>query len=254
MTVPRRCQGDVTFNEIYRNAFSEWPRHIPGYICKTPPVGRGSAPRFAQCCSGPLYNITHITGPSDPAFPVSCAAFCQVDPKMDETNSRYPFGWSEHFMCLTDGGEEPSNWEVVCGSVSVSGMPFPTSYESTIKGSWQTKSYYRPSDSPDWITVDPNSPTTGSATITSSSGTPKSTAATTSDSDSQTSKSVPSSAVSSPTSPRTTSNGGGSSQSAPTGPSTTTGTPSAGSRGRRSSASTGLVLVCGLILSTCMYL
>ncbi|TPX18274.1 uncharacterized protein E0L32_002783 [Thyridium curvatum] len=152
MTVPRRCQGDVTFNEIYRNAFSEWPRHIPGYICKTPPVGRGSAPRFAQCCSGPLYNITHITGPSDPAFPVSCAAFCQVDPKMDETNSRYPFGWSEHFMCLTNGGEEPSEWEVVCGSVSVSGMPFPTSYESTIKGPWQTKSYYRPSDSPDWVT------------------------------------------------------------------------------------------------------
>ncbi|KXH67377.1 hypothetical protein CSAL01_04582 [Colletotrichum salicis] len=70
MSVHPRCAGDVTFNTLSSNAFSEWPESIAGIICKTPPVGRNGAPRFAECCSGTVYNITSPTSPSDMAYPV----------------------------------------------------------------------------------------------------------------------------------------------------------------------------------------
>lgn len=136
-----RCSGDVTFNEIYSNAITEWPDRVPGLICKTPPVGRGHARRFAECCSGTVYNITNPTSPDDPAYPVSCAMFCQISPEMSATNDQNPYGWDDHFMCLTDGGREPSEWEVVCGTVTVAGVPMPTSFPNTPVLSWKTRTW-----------------------------------------------------------------------------------------------------------------
>ncbi|OJJ02326.1 hypothetical protein ASPVEDRAFT_41819 [Aspergillus versicolor CBS 583.65] len=129
------CSGHVTFNEIYHGATSEWPENLPGYICKTPPVGPESAPRLAQCCSGPVYNITSPTSPDDPAYPVTCATLCQVDPAFDAKNESNPFGWSDFFMCLTDGGK-PDGGGVNCDTVTVKGEPAPTSFSSTPSGSW----------------------------------------------------------------------------------------------------------------------
>ncbi|EMR65039.1 hypothetical protein UCREL1_7992 [Eutypa lata UCREL1] len=123
--MPRTCTGNPTFDLSSTSAFSEWPTKIPGLICKTPPTGSLSAARFAQCCSGEVYNVTSPTTPDDAAYPVSCATFCQIAPDFDARNDRYPYGWSDHFMCLTDGGEEASDWEVVCDTVTVKGTPAP---------------------------------------------------------------------------------------------------------------------------------
>ncbi|KAH9906772.1 hypothetical protein F4778DRAFT_595515 [Xylariomycetidae sp. FL2044] len=136
------CTGSPTFNEaVSSHAFSEWPDHLPGYICKTPPMGYYSAPRFAQCCSGPVYNITSSTTADDPAYPVTCATLCQVDPAFDGTNDANPYGWSDYFMCLTDGGDEASNWEVVCATNSPAGTVAASSFTSTPTGDWMTRSY-----------------------------------------------------------------------------------------------------------------
>jgi len=146
-----QCTGSPTFNLANPgdNKYSEWPSNVPGLICKTPPIGYGSAERLPQCCSGPVYNITSPTSPDDPAYPVSCALFCQIDPELNETNEKYPYGFSEFFMCLNNGnvlGEEdggpPRSFEVVCGTVTAdNGEPSPTSYESTWTGDWQTRSW-----------------------------------------------------------------------------------------------------------------
>ncbi|KAL4808158.1 hypothetical protein BDV18DRAFT_96651 [Aspergillus unguis] len=126
------CTGAVTFNEVYSNAYSEWPDNLPGVICKTPPVGPGSASRFAQCCSGPVYNITAPTTPDDPAYPVSCATLCQVDPALDASNKNNPYGWSDFFMCLIDGGRLNSDGETVCGTVTAkNGESAPSTFAST---------------------------------------------------------------------------------------------------------------------------
>lgn len=125
------CVGSPTFEVSSKNPnrFVEWPANIGGYICKTPPFGQGNAPRFAQCCSGTVFNITSPTDKIDPAYPMSCALFCQVDPKLTELTDD---GSSPHMDCLTDGGKESSNWELVCATNPVaSEVPFPTSYPST---------------------------------------------------------------------------------------------------------------------------
>lgn len=149
---PAQCTGSPTFNLANpgTNQFSEWPSNIPGLICKAAPFGYYASPRFSQCCSGKVYNITTPTNPDDPAYPVSCALFCQVDPELNEINDRYPYGFSEHFMCLNDGkvngGEEGMGGagEVVCATVTAeNGDPIPTSYESSWTGDWQTRSYVR---------------------------------------------------------------------------------------------------------------
>lgn len=141
MSIHPRCAGDVTFNTLSSNAFSEWPESIAGIICKTPPVGRNSAPHFAQCCSGTVYNITSPTSLNDKAYPVSCATFCQISPEMNADNPNNPYGFSDHFMCLTDGTREPSSWEVVCATVTLSGVAWPTSFPNTPVLSWTTRSW-----------------------------------------------------------------------------------------------------------------
>ncbi|KAG9258627.1 uncharacterized protein F5Z01DRAFT_206376 [Emericellopsis atlantica] len=154
METPGQCKGSPTFNlAVTDSAFSEWPDNLPGLVCKTPPMGYYHAARFAECCSGTVYNITTPTSPDDPAYPVTCALLCQVDPKLDEHNDRYPYGFSEHFMCLADGrvglSEEESNprgapgGEVVCATLTVPGVEMPTSYPNSWTGDWQTRSYYR---------------------------------------------------------------------------------------------------------------
>ncbi|OOQ87414.1 hypothetical protein PEBR_17384 [Penicillium brasilianum] len=135
------CTGSPTFNEVSSGAFSEWPENLPGLVCKTPPFGINSAPRFAQCCSGPVYNITSPTSPDSLAYPVTCATLCQIDPALGTFNDKYPYHWSDHFMCLTNGGTEPSEWEVVCDTITVRGEAAPTSFSHTPTGSWMTKSY-----------------------------------------------------------------------------------------------------------------
>ncbi|KAI6780010.1 uncharacterized protein J7T54_007486 [Emericellopsis cladophorae] len=154
MDSPGQCTGSPTFNlAVTNSAFSEWPENLPGLVCKTPPMGYYHAARFAECCSGTVHNITTPTSPDDPAYPVTCALLCQVDPKLDEHNDRYPYGFSEHFMCLADGRvglpEEESNprgapgGEVVCATLTVTGVEAPTSYPNSWTGDWQTRSYYR---------------------------------------------------------------------------------------------------------------
>ncbi|KAH8690761.1 hypothetical protein BGW36DRAFT_389280 [Talaromyces proteolyticus] len=164
-----KCVGNPTFNEVYAGAFSEWPEKLPGVICKTPPIGTNSAPRFAQCCSGPVYNITSPTVPDDLAYPVTCATLCQISPALNADNDKNPYGWSDHFMCLTDGGIDASNWEVVCDTITVSGQSAPTSFISTPTGSWATQSDALDSlGFPEPSTV-PVLSSTGTETITSSS-------------------------------------------------------------------------------------
>ncbi len=130
-----RCSGYVTFNAVYNGAVSEWPDNLPGFICKTPPVGPENASRLAQCCSGPVYNITSPTSPDDPAYPVTCATLCQVDPAFAAKNESNPFEWSDFFMCLSDGGK-PLDGGVYCDTVTVKGNPAPTSFSSTPTGTW----------------------------------------------------------------------------------------------------------------------
>ncbi|KAL4886833.1 hypothetical protein BJY04DRAFT_212807 [Aspergillus karnatakaensis] len=132
---PNKCHSGATFNEISSNAITpaEWPANLPGLICKTPPMGPNSSSRFAQCCSGPVYNITEPTTPDHPAYPISCAAVCQIDPALDDQRANYdnPYGWTDHFMCITDGGRLTDQGEIVCDSVTVPGKPAPTEFAST---------------------------------------------------------------------------------------------------------------------------
>src|SRR5687768_8112881 len=134
------CVGSPTFNQIYKGAITEWPDKIPGWICKAPPFGYYSAPRFENCCSGKVYNITTPSTPDDEWYPMSCALFCQVDEAHLTRNDKYPYGWDEHFMCLTNGGE-PYHGEVICASNSPVKAPAPSTWPSTWTGAWQTKSY-----------------------------------------------------------------------------------------------------------------
>ncbi|KAI0141627.1 hypothetical protein GGR57DRAFT_403136 [Xylariaceae sp. FL1272] len=133
-----QCTGNPTFDLSGGKAITEWPEKVSGFICKTPPIGSLHASRFAQCCSGKVYNITTPQGPESDAYGVSCAMFCLVDPKSDEPNEKYPYRFSEHFMCLTNGDEEASGFEVVCGDNKIEGIPETTSFESTWTGWWQT--------------------------------------------------------------------------------------------------------------------
>jgi len=135
------CAGSPTFEAGSKNPnrFLEWPVNIPGYICKTPPFGRGNAPRFSQCCSGPVFNVTSPSSRGDVEYPMSCAVFCQVDPRLGEPDEGNPDDgglMSRHMMCLTDGGKAPGDWEVVCATNTVAGsVSLPTSdHSSTIPG------------------------------------------------------------------------------------------------------------------------
>lgn len=168
------CAGNPTFDLSSSSAaFSEWPSRIPGLVCKTPPMGSFSAPRFAQCCSGPVYNVTSPTGPDDDAYPVSCATFCQVAPELNVANhDSNPYGFSDHYMCLTDGGTlSDDGWEVVCDTLSVAGVAPPTSYASTPTGTWMTTA--TPSSSSEDSSTTTSEP--GSSSSTSSGERPSST-------------------------------------------------------------------------------
>jgi len=127
------CVGNPTFDVGSNNPnrfINEWPAYVPGFVCKTPPIGRNSAPRFAQCCSGRVYNVTSATNDSDPEWPMTCALFCQVDPKQGETSSEANApGLTGQLACLSDNGREPVEWEVECATnTAASGLPWPTSY------------------------------------------------------------------------------------------------------------------------------
>lgn len=164
-----RCRGSPSSNLVNSGpTFSEWPDNIPGLICKTAPFGYYHAPRLAECCSGKVYNITEPTSPGDEAYPMSCALFCQVDPKLDESDDRYPYGFSEHFMCLSNGTEEYVGGEVICATVSAeNGAVAPTSYPHTWTGDWQTRTY-TPLDIADssWTWIDEDAPSGPPATST----------------------------------------------------------------------------------------
>lgn len=138
------CSGNPTFNEVYGGAYSEFTENLPGVVCKTPPVGHNTAPRFAECCSGPVYNITSPTDPDSPAYPVTCATLCQVDPAYNTGDEKNPYAWSNFFMCLTNGGVESSG-EVLCDTFTVPGHPAPTSFSHTPTGVWMTATYSRAS-------------------------------------------------------------------------------------------------------------
>ncbi|KAL3461923.1 hypothetical protein BJX64DRAFT_259971 [Aspergillus heterothallicus] len=141
MSSSATCTGAITFNEVSSNAVSEWPSNLAGYICKTPPTGPNSSPRLPHCCSGPVYNITSPTTPDDPGYPMTCATICQVDPALDKLNDNNPYGWSDFFMCLIDGGRLTSDQsEVVCGEVDVEGETAPTHFSST--PTWDAWSSY----------------------------------------------------------------------------------------------------------------
>lgn len=179
------CSGHVTFNEVYNGAISEWPENLPGYICKAPPVGPESAPRLAQCCSGHVYNITSPTSPDDPAYPVTCATLCQVDPAFDAKNESNPFGWSDFFMCLSDGGK-PDSGSVNCGTVTVKGEPAPISFSSTPSGTWLQDwttywTYQTYSDDlfTHWMEVDDYATADGEHTTKTADGTASTSATTT---------------------------------------------------------------------------
>ncbi|KAI0017372.1 hypothetical protein F4780DRAFT_755618 [Xylariomycetidae sp. FL0641] len=150
---PPQCTGSPTFNTLQGGAFAEWPANLPGIICKTPPVGAYRAERFARCCSGPVYNVTAPTAPDDAAYPVSCAALCQVAPEFDAPNDANPYGWSDSFMCLTDGGRDTAAGEIVCGTVSVPGVPMPSSFASTPDGAWATPTWWTTDSWGRWDTV-----------------------------------------------------------------------------------------------------
>lgn len=175
----QQCTGNPTFNQaMSENAYSEWPANILGYICKTPPVGAYSSARFAKCCSGTVYNITQPTNPDDPAYPMSCALFCQVDPAFDTSNDKYPYGFSDYYMCLTNGLEDPDEGEVVCGTNVRDGegtVP-EQSFTTTPTGSWQTQSYslysfdFRASSGTQDSTATDASVTTAPSTSSTSAG------------------------------------------------------------------------------------
>jgi hypothetical protein len=184
------CSGSPTFDLYRPNAFWEWPEKIPGLICKTPPIGYWNSPRLAQCCSGPVYNITTPTSPDDPAYPVSCALFCQIDPVREQRNFSYPYGFSDFFMCLTNGQDPDANdgglrrgiqnrdepifnngADIVCATITVPGVSAPTSYPNSPTGLWLTKSYLHTGD-PFFDTAYSTTPTgTGAASNTKTSTT-----------------------------------------------------------------------------------
>ncbi|KAK0716172.1 hypothetical protein B0H67DRAFT_610758 [Lasiosphaeris hirsuta] len=90
----------------------EWPALITGFLCKTPPVGIHAHPRFAQCCDGPVYNVTSPTVEGEVGFPVACAVFCQVDPAR--------FARLEYADCMFgDEGDSKAVWEVECAENGV---------------------------------------------------------------------------------------------------------------------------------------
>ncbi|KAF3355681.1 hypothetical protein VdG1_03973 [Verticillium dahliae VDG1] len=125
------CTGSPSYNLVNpSNTWNEWPENISGF-----------------CCSGEVYNITEPVAQDHPFYPMSCAIVCLVDPELDASNDKYPYSFSEHFMCLNDfpEGEDTSGYrhdgEVVCATVTAAGVPAPTTFASTPTGAWQTKSY-----------------------------------------------------------------------------------------------------------------
>ncbi|RBQ87020.1 hypothetical protein VDGD_05049 [Verticillium dahliae] len=142
------CTGSPSYNLVNpSNTWNEWPENISGFVCKSPPIGYYSSTNFAKCCSGEVYNITEPVAQDHPFYPMSCAIVCLVDPELDASNDKYPYSFSEHFMCLNDfpEGEDTSGYrhdgEVVCATVTAAGVPAPTTFASTPTGAWQTKSY-----------------------------------------------------------------------------------------------------------------
>ncbi|KAL4865300.1 hypothetical protein BDV12DRAFT_174824 [Aspergillus spectabilis] len=123
---PNSCDGYPTELRIH-------PNNLPGYVCITQPVGTHGVDRFRECCWGEVYNITEPTTPDHPAYPVSCGLVCQVHPSWEGPNYNNPIGYSDLFMCWTDGGrldgvELGDSW---CWMNSLADEPAPTSFPST---------------------------------------------------------------------------------------------------------------------------
>ena len=131
-----QCQGDPSFDLRSSNSFTEWPSHLSGYVCKTPPIGIYNAPNFSKCCSGTAYDITRPTNPDDPAYPMTCAIVCQVDPAFDANNPQNPYGFSDYFMCLMEGySSSEEAGDVVCADLD----GIQPSFRSTPTGPWMTR-------------------------------------------------------------------------------------------------------------------
>lgn len=78
------CTGNPSFQSQNRPDVnyvgSQIPGGLHGYICRTPPFGTFSCPRFHECCgSQPFQNITSYDAAS-PFAPASCVSWCAFYP------------------------------------------------------------------------------------------------------------------------------------------------------------------------------
>jgi len=122
------CTGSPSNNLVNNPNYGyQWPNgsDISGYVCTTPPIGIYSAPRFAQCCTGPVHNITAPTEPGDESYPASCVAWCYVDWHQDITGNASPsnpYGFSENFLCNfpmdADGNPIGRSGSIICAFIN----------------------------------------------------------------------------------------------------------------------------------------
>lgn len=122
------------------------PVNLPGHICLTSPFGPYAAPRFNECCSGKVYNVTSPVQEDDPAYPLSCAVVCQVDKKYDSLDpmDANHANFTDFHMCILDGGKDKAallkaRWSYLCYDAKVKGVPDPI-FTTTPTGVWATAS------------------------------------------------------------------------------------------------------------------
>ncbi|KAI0396326.1 hypothetical protein F5Y17DRAFT_419524 [Xylariaceae sp. FL0594] len=168
---------------------AKWPHYIAGYLCQTPPFGIFSAPGFAACCPGRVYNVTApSSADEEETYPLSCAALCVVDPGTISSSSsalllsllepppsaekkkRSPV--DDFHRCIGDQGDGAgSSWELVCALNSVDAAPPVASSSPSPSTSTSVSTTSGTSNGGDSIshgptTIDTISPPSPSPTIT----------------------------------------------------------------------------------------
>lgn len=119
-----RCAGspsldlyqDPTIGYQYPNSSS-----VSGCVCLSPPFGYYATPSFAQCCTGPVHNVTSPSMPGKLSYPAKCVAWCYVVSTLDilgNTTPDNPYGFSDLFLCLTGNSTTSSNGGVTRGFVN----------------------------------------------------------------------------------------------------------------------------------------